>query len=40
MFANQLTTAIATASLNALDQLARTIWQGHAAGAIDDDQGS
>lgn len=38
MFAEQLTTAIAGASLNGLDQLARTIWQGHATGAIDDDQ--
>ena len=37
MFADQLTTAIATASLNAIDQLSRT-WQGHAIGAIDDDQ--
>lgn len=37
MFAEQLTTAIAGASLNRLDQLARTVWQGHAAGAIDDD---
>jgi hypothetical protein len=36
MFADQLTTAIATASLNSLDQLSRTIWQGHATGAIDD----
>ena len=38
MFAEQLNTAIAAASLNTLDQLARTIWQGHAAGAIADDQ--
>ena len=38
MFVEQLSTAIAGASLNALDQLARTIWQGNAAGAIDDDQ--
>jgi hypothetical protein len=38
MFAERLTTAIAGASLNTLDHLARTIWQGHAAGAIDDDQ--
>jgi hypothetical protein len=38
MFAEQLDTAIATASLNALDQLARTLWQGVAAGAISDDQ--
>jgi hypothetical protein len=29
--------AIATASLNTLDQLARTIWQGHAAGVLNDD---
>jgi hypothetical protein len=36
MFAEQLTAAIASASLNALDYLAQTIWQGHAAGAIDD----
>jgi hypothetical protein len=36
MFADQLSTAIATASLNNLDQLSRTIWQGHATGAIDD----
>lgn len=38
MFAEQLTTVIAAASLNTLDQLARTLWQGHAVGAIDDDQ--
>ena len=38
MFADQLTTAIATASLNTLDQLSRTIWQGHATGALADDQ--
>lgn len=36
MFAEHLSTAIATASLNSLDQLSRTIWQGHAAGAFDD----
>ncbi len=30
------TTAITTASLNALDRLARTVWQGHAVGVIDD----
>ncbi len=36
MFADQLTTAIATASLNSLDQLSRTIWQGHATGALAD----
>jgi hypothetical protein len=36
MFADQLTTAIASASLNGLDYLAQTVWQGHAAGAIDD----
>ena len=33
---DQLTTAIAEASLNALDHLSRTIWQGLAAGAIND----
>jgi hypothetical protein len=38
MFADQLTTAIATASLNSLDQLSRTIWQGHATGAIADSE--
>ena len=38
MFADQLSTAIATASLKTLDQLSRTIWQGHATGAIADDQ--
>jgi hypothetical protein len=38
MFADQLTTVIAGASLNALDRLSRTIWQGHATGAISDDQ--
>ena len=38
MFAEQLNTAIAAASLNQLDHLSRTIWQGHAAGAVDDDQ--
>jgi hypothetical protein len=38
MFTEQLNTAIAGASLNGLDQLARTLWQGHAVGAIDDDQ--
>jgi hypothetical protein len=38
MFAEQMNTAIASASLNALDHLARTIWQSHAAGAIADDQ--
>jgi hypothetical protein len=38
MFAEQLNTAIAAASLNTLDHLARTLWQGHAAGAIADDQ--
>jgi hypothetical protein len=36
MFADQLTTAIASASLDALDRLAQTVWQGHAVGAIDD----
>jgi hypothetical protein len=36
MFAEQFATAVADASLNRLDQLARTIWQGHAAGAISD----
>jgi hypothetical protein len=36
MFADQLTTAIASASLNALDHLAQTVWQGHTVGAIDD----
>jgi hypothetical protein len=36
MFAEQLNTAIATASLNTLDHLARTIWQGHATGVIAD----
>jgi hypothetical protein len=38
MFAQRLNSAIAEASLNQLDHLARTIWQGHAAGAVDDDQ--
>lgn len=38
MFAEQLNTAIASASLNTLDQLARTLWQGFAAGAIADVQ--
>lgn len=38
MFADQFATAITDASLNRLDQLARTIWQGNAAGAISDDQ--
>lgn len=37
MFAEHLSTAIATASLNSLDQLSRLTWQGHAAGAIADD---
>jgi hypothetical protein len=36
MFAEQLTTAIASASLNGLDHLSRTIWQGLAAGVIND----
>jgi len=30
MFAEQLNTAIANTSLNTLDHLTRTIWQGHA----------
>jgi hypothetical protein len=38
MFAEQLNAAISAASLNVLDSLSRTIWQGHAAGAIADDQ--
>lgn len=37
MFAEQLTAEVATASLKALDQLSRLTWQGHAAGAIADD---
>ncbi len=37
MFAEQLTAEVATASLKALDQLSRITWQGHAAGAIADD---
>jgi hypothetical protein len=36
MFAERLNTAIETASLNQLDHLARTLWQGHATGAIAD----
>lgn len=36
MFTDQLTTAIASASLNGLDHLSQTVWQGHAAGAIAD----
>lgn len=36
MFAEQLDAAISSASLNGLDQLARTLWQGHAAGAVTD----
>jgi hypothetical protein len=38
MFIEQLDTAIAMASLNTLDHLSRTLWQGHASGAIDDNQ--
>ena len=38
MFAEQLRSAIETASQNRLDQLARTVWQGHATGIIHDDQ--
>src|SRR3954453_511703 len=34
MFADRLSTAIATASLNSFDQLSRTVWQGHATGAM------
>jgi hypothetical protein len=36
MFADQFATAITDASLNTLDQIARTIWQAHAAGAFSD----
>lgn len=36
MFAEQLNAAISAASLNVLDSLARTLWQGHASGAIAD----
>lgn len=36
MFAEQLNTAIAAASLNGLDGLSHTLWQGFAAGAIAD----
>lgn len=36
MFAEQLNTAIEAASLNMLDGLSRTLWQGFAAGAIAD----
>jgi hypothetical protein len=36
MFAERLATAISTASLRSLDQLSRTIWQGHNAGAFTD----
>jgi hypothetical protein len=36
MFAEQLNAAIAAASLNGLDGLSRTLWQGFAAGAITD----
>jgi DNA-binding MarR family transcriptional regulator len=36
MFAEQLTAAIASATLNGLDHLSRTIWQGLATGAIND----
>ena len=38
MFAEQLATAIDTAGWNSLEQLSRVIWQGHAAGAINDSQ--
>jgi hypothetical protein len=34
MFADRLSTAIATASLNSLDQLSRTVWQEHTTGAM------
>jgi hypothetical protein len=37
MFIEQLAAEVATASLKALDQLSRLTWQGHAAGAIADD---
>ena len=37
MFIEQLAPEVATASLKALDQLSRLTWQGHAAGAIADD---
>jgi hypothetical protein len=33
-----VTAAIASASLNRLDRLSQTIWQGHTTGAISDDQ--
>jgi hypothetical protein len=36
MFSEQLTAAIASASLNRLDHLSQTIWQGLATGAIND----
>lgn len=36
MFAEQLNTAIGAASLNGLDSLSKTLWQGFAAGAIAD----
>lgn len=38
MFAEQLAAAIDTAGWNSLEQLSRVIWQGHAAGAINDNQ--
>lgn len=37
MFAEQLSTEIAAASMQQLDHLAPLIWRGHAAGAITDD---
>jgi DNA-binding MarR family transcriptional regulator len=38
MFAETLTAAIASASLNQLDHMAQTVWRAHGAGHIDDDQ--
>jgi hypothetical protein len=38
MFADQLTAAVASASLNELDCLAQDVWRAHGAGQLDDDQ--